>query len=312
MSAPRFSIVIPVYNRPREIRRALRSCQAQSYREFEVLVIDDASTDGTCEAAQACSDGRISVVRHNHNRGVCAARNTGVRRAHGEWIVFLDSDDEFLPDALALMDERTRGAGESIHRLGFSYVHPDGRLSPDPVIEAVLDYPGYLRWAEKAVRSDFSNCIRRSTFDTVRLPEGRIYERLYHLDFALRFHTLLLRDAVARVHGDAPNRLTNIAFPTYLRQKKTEASDGAKGMSELLARHGEALRRYAPNTFRSLSRQHAEAHFLAGEAARGLRLGLAFLRDYPSEVSGWATLAAGVLGPVPLAALHYANARMRV
>jgi glycosyltransferase involved in cell wall biosynthesis len=309
----RFSIVIPVYNRPEQIGRAIRSCQAQTFRDFEAVVVDDASKDRTAKAVAACNQDGVAFIQHRTNRGVCAARNTGVRHARGEWIVFLDSDDELLPDALMTMDNHIRELPRSIDRIGFSYIHPDGSQSPTPTRDAtILDYAGYLRWAEAATRSDFNNCIRRSTFDAVRLPEGRVYERLYHLDFARNFRTLLLPDMVARVHDDAPNRLTNSSLRNYVRKKRAEASDGANSIVELLARHGNALQTLAPNTFQSLSRQKVEMLLLAGQRREGLRTGLAFLKEYPRAASGWAMMAAGLLGPAPLAALNYAASRLRV
>ena len=311
-SCPKFTIVIPVYNRPHEIRRALRSCLVQPFPAFEIVVVDDASTDDTYEAARDCGDDRVTVLQHDRNRGVCAARNTGVRQAKAEWVIFLDSDDELVPGALERIARRAREAPPSVHRLGFSYIHPDGYVSPAPVGDGeTLDYVGYMRWADRVQRSDFSNCIRRSTFRVVQLPETRVYERIYHLDFARHFNTLLLRDIVARVHGDASNRASNVSLSRYVRRQKSEALDGLNGLEELLSRHGTALRQFAPRTHRSLLRQRIETAFLSGQFQKGLQCGAEFLRDYPSAASGWATLTAGLLGPGSVAALKFLNARRR-
>ncbi len=304
-SHPFFSVVIPVFNRPREIQRALQSCLDQEYAGFEVVVVDDGSTDDTVAAATQWADKRVTIVSHSGNRGVCPARNTGVRNARGEWLVFFDSDDELLPGALDIMARRIRETSSSVQRLCFCNVYPDGSQSPAPLVEGILDYAGYLSWAERVTRPDSLNCVRRSSFQVVTWPESRAVERIYLLNFARTFPTRFLRDVVARVHCDAANRLTNVSFFDYVRKEKAEALDGAKGLDEIVASHGAALRRFAPRTFRSLLRQRFEMYFLAGETSHGLRLAREFLSAYPLAVTAWATLAAGVLGPSPLGALKF-------
>ena len=304
-SHPFFSVVIPVFNRPREIQRALKSCLEQEYAGFEIVVVDDGSTDDTQAAIRQWADDRVTIVSHSGNRGVCAARNTGVRNARGEWMVFLDSDDELLPGALDRMAQRIRETSSTVPRLFFCYAYPDGGQSAAPLVEEVLDYVRYLSLAEQVTRADFLNCVRRSSFQVVKWPESRAYEWIYHLNFARAFPTRMFRDVVSRVHYDAANRLTNVSFFDYLRKQKVEALDGANALDEIVASHGVALRRFAPRIFRSLLRQRFEMYFLAGETFHGLRLAREFLRAYPLVATAWATLAAGVLGPSPLGALKF-------
>ncbi|MFD1795197.1 glycosyltransferase family 2 protein [Paracoccus aurantiacus] len=97
---PYFSIIIPAYNRADKIGRTLQSCLAQTDPDFEIVVVDDGSKDATAEAAEAVGDPRIRVVRQA-NAGASAARNRGGAEARGDYLAFLDSDDEFLPDKLA-------------------------------------------------------------------------------------------------------------------------------------------------------------------------------------------------------------------
>jgi glycosyltransferase involved in cell wall biosynthesis len=86
------------------IINALKSVQAQTYANWEIVVVDDGSKDDTAKVVTeyALSDKRIHLIRHEKNRGAQAARNTGIKSAQGEWIAFLDSDDEWLPESLAL------------------------------------------------------------------------------------------------------------------------------------------------------------------------------------------------------------------
>ena len=96
---PLVSVIIPTYNRADLVRQALASVKAQTYRDFEIVVVDDGGTDGTCEVLSAWRE--IRVLRHARRRGVSAARNTGIAAARGQWLAFLDSDDLWLPDKLA-------------------------------------------------------------------------------------------------------------------------------------------------------------------------------------------------------------------
>ncbi|MGA8490518.1 MAG: glycosyltransferase family 2 protein [Terriglobales bacterium] len=102
---PLISVVIPTFNRMRQVQAALRSVLAQTYPEFEVIVVDDGSTDGTGHALQTlireegCNGGRVRYF-FRPNQGQSAARNMGIEKANGEFVAFLDSDDIWLPEKL--------------------------------------------------------------------------------------------------------------------------------------------------------------------------------------------------------------------
>lgn len=93
------SVVIPLYNKEKSIEQSLKSVLSQSYDDFEVVVVDDGSTDDSVAVVEAINDPRIRFVKQE-NGGPSKARNTGVKNAKGEWVLFLDADDELLPDAL--------------------------------------------------------------------------------------------------------------------------------------------------------------------------------------------------------------------
>ena len=99
---PRVSVIIPTYNRAGFVAEAIRSVQAQTHPDVEIIVVDDASTDDTCDVVRTLSaqDSRITFVRQPENRRVNAARNLGMRHASGDYVNFLDSDDLLAPDKL--------------------------------------------------------------------------------------------------------------------------------------------------------------------------------------------------------------------
>ena len=97
---PTVSVIIPTYNRAHMAGRAVRSVLNQTYRDFEIIVVDDGSTDKTEEVIKSIGDSRLLYMRHEKNVGSNAARNTGIRIARGEYVAFQDSDDEWHPDKL--------------------------------------------------------------------------------------------------------------------------------------------------------------------------------------------------------------------
>lgn len=97
---PLVSVIIPTYNRAQTIIRSIRSVLNQSYQNYEIIVVDDGSTDNTEEVIMKMNSQKIKYIKHSHNKGAAAARNTGIKAAKGEYIAFQDSDDEWHPDKL--------------------------------------------------------------------------------------------------------------------------------------------------------------------------------------------------------------------
>ncbi len=114
--SPFFSIVIPAFNRASVIADTIESCRAQTWQNFEIVVVDDGSSDGTANVVRkmAAEDSRIRLLE-KENGGPAAARNHGVAHARGRYVAFLDSDDRFLPEKL----ERF---AEVIERTGAEFV----------------------------------------------------------------------------------------------------------------------------------------------------------------------------------------------
>jgi glycosyltransferase involved in cell wall biosynthesis len=99
---PEITVVLPTRNRRRLLLRTLSTVRAQRAVDLEVVIVDDGSSDGSAEAVAALGDPRISVVRHERAGGVSAARNAGLAAARAPWVAFLDDDDLWAPDKLAL------------------------------------------------------------------------------------------------------------------------------------------------------------------------------------------------------------------
>lgn len=100
-NCPTVSVILPTYNRADILGDAVRSVLAQTYEDFELLIVDDASTDNTDDIVAEFGDSRIQYLKHDINRGASAARNTGIEAARGSYIAFQDSDDEWFSEKLA-------------------------------------------------------------------------------------------------------------------------------------------------------------------------------------------------------------------
>ena len=124
---PKFSVIIPAYNRKRFVLKAIDSVLRQTVTDHEIIVIDDGSTDGTATALEAYGE-KILYIRQE-NSGVSAARNAGIRHARGEWIAFLDSDDEWSRDYLAAQSTQIDAYPEaSVHITNADSRFADGSL----------------------------------------------------------------------------------------------------------------------------------------------------------------------------------------
>ena len=153
---PTVSVVIATYNRAHLIARAIGSVLDQTYTDFEVIVVDDASTDDTEQVVKEFRDSRVLYARHHENKGGGSARNTGIGLAQGEYVAFLDSDDEWLPNKLRHQVEVLGAMDDSVGLLysGFVRVYPDGhvREAREPTEGSCVGIPS--RWLVKSAALD--------------------------------------------------------------------------------------------------------------------------------------------------------------
>lgn len=139
-SGPKFSVVIPLYNKAPHVTRAIESALAQTRAAHEVIVVDDGSTDGSLEIVRALDDPRITILtRSPPGPGGYAARNLGVETATGDWVAFLDADDLWYPEHLGNL---ARAIGASPTPVGCAFsrfmIREAGKDRVYPMAEAIL------------------------------------------------------------------------------------------------------------------------------------------------------------------------------
>lgn len=175
MNSPRVSIIIPVYNQSAYLSAAIQSVLAQTFTDWELVVVDDGSTDDTYEVAARFTDPRIRVVRQA-NKGLPGARNTGIVSSSGEYLAFLDADDTYLPDKLAIQVSHLDQARE----VGLSYA---SRIEIDQ-----QDQPSWLVRAPE--QTDLQSLVLGFPFTINDLLVRRTWvERVGRFDESFRLHS---------------------------------------------------------------------------------------------------------------------------
>lgn len=126
----KISIIIPVYNLEKYIKRAVESVLKQTYSNIEVIIVDDGSSDKSWTIIQEIADGDNRVVPiHQENGGVTSARLNGVRHSMGEWIGFVDGDDEVEPDMYEILLNNAKKYNADISHCGYQMIFDDGRVN---------------------------------------------------------------------------------------------------------------------------------------------------------------------------------------
>lgn len=185
----RVSVIVPVYNVKEYIREALESLLAQTYRNLEILVVDDGSTDGSGKICDeyARKDGRIRVI-HQENRGLSSARNTALDVMTGDLVMFLDSDDAYYPEMISKLVEARKDEQADIAMCRFADCRTMEKKEPAAASKHISPSgsPGtYDR--VKALRalavgkinhSVWNKIYRRALWDDIRFPDGHVYEDL--------------------------------------------------------------------------------------------------------------------------------------
>ncbi|HEX2591119.1 MAG TPA: glycosyltransferase family 2 protein [Rhizomicrobium sp.] len=172
---PFFSVVVPAYNRAHVLERSLRSVLTQTFQDFEIVVVDDGSSDNPRAVVDAIGDPRIRFL-HQENQGGAAARNTGIDAAIGRFIAFLDSDDIFLPHHLQSMHDLLDGTTNTVGYARVFVDRGDGRtiLKPPRAIRPDEDMATYLL-CDRGFVPTISTVVENKTAKAVKYSTGYRY-----------------------------------------------------------------------------------------------------------------------------------------
>lgn len=214
------SVIIPAYNAQAYLRECLESVLAQSFSDWEAIIVNDGSTDSTCDIAAGFTarDSRFRLVS-TPNGGLSSARNAGIAVARGQWLAYLDSDDTLYPDALAkLMDAASAAENIDIVVAGLSRSRDiaaatDGRVEIMSGLSA-LEQGLYQR---SVTTSACAKLFRRGEVADIRFPDGLYYEDLlYCVETLRRSARVAVIGDVIYYYRDNPSSFINTFTPRRL------------------------------------------------------------------------------------------------
>lgn len=297
----KFSIVIPLYNKAPYISATIASALAQTFTDFEVIVIDDGSSDGSADLVAAIHDSRVCLVRQA-NAGVSAARNHGIALARGEWVAFLDADDCHHPRYLAglLLAQQAWPEADIVATDFMSVPDLAGAWPPrwpvpvqHPEVELITDLP--LRWMSASSLCTSSVAVRTARLRQMQpcFAPGESHGEDLDLWFRLAerspialLHAPLMAYRIA-VAGSLSTQHPELVMPPFLERMRIRALAGDMSTTQrrsalwLAAQHEVTLARLA---------------LASGQRLEGLRW-LARGRHAAASKRWWVTAAMACLLP---------------
>jgi glycosyltransferase involved in cell wall biosynthesis len=199
-----FSVIITCFNRERTIFRAIQSVIDQSYQNFEIIVVDDDSSDNSVNIISSVQDSRLRLICHTFNQGQNAALNTGLQHANFDYVTFLDSDDIWLPDYLLKMRDLFYQKPELDFGYGFLEGHVNSVIRGSNKYAEVLNQ-GYLS-------SMITLCVKKEYLQRINDFDIR-YTICQDDDICMRLAKEgkfeLIEEPIARVIGDTNSMTLN-------------------------------------------------------------------------------------------------------
>ena len=297
---PYFSVILPVWNRRDVVRRSLDSVFAQDFQDYEIMAVDDGSTDDSVAVMRTYTDPRLKIIVHPENRGVCAARGTAAAAARGRWHLPIDTDWTLLPGAMKRMAELAEQVPSDVGRVSTRARNDKGEIWPIvPMPQGLFGLAEYLQWYE---RSGFRPCdclsiFRAKVFETFPWPTDRRLEWQLILRTVNRWRFWVGTDVLACIYTDCTNRIMTDRSEAGIERQLRSASDQATMHEEILDEFGMQFKKFAPTRYWWLLRSASDYNFMAGRRSAGLRFALKAIAAKPWGVGVLGTALIGLLGP---------------
>jgi glycosyltransferase involved in cell wall biosynthesis len=246
MEGPLISVIVPVYNIEEYVRKCLGSIMEQTYKNIEIIVVDDGSTDGSSAICDelAASDSRMKVL-HTTNGGQSVARNRGIKASNGDYIAFVDGDDYVAVDYILHLYELMKEHRADISITNYC-VQRDGAKEPEKEKEPLYvifmnrrEALEMLLYKKHFSTSVWGRLFRRSLFDGVEFPAGKILE-----DFALLYKIV-----------DRAERLVYSSVVDYIYVQRATSTLHAKGETIIkdLPAFSEEMKQYVTRKYPELT-----------------------------------------------------------
>jgi glycosyltransferase involved in cell wall biosynthesis len=217
MTKPVFSIITPTFKRQELLKRNIKSVINQTFENYEHIIIDDANEEETAGMINSLNDSRIVLLHHENPRGAAASYNTGIRASKGEFILFLDDDDEYMPCFLKKMNERFL---HSKPETGFIWtgISRIRDIESEEKILFSLTWPSHFETKEEglvaatSIGNGFGVCIRRECLDSTGLYDESLTvsedtDLLFRM--AQRFDFETIPEVLVKIHQHGNSQLTH-------------------------------------------------------------------------------------------------------
>lgn len=216
------SVIIPTYNRGYIVKSAIESILNQSYKNIELIIVDDGSTDNTQEVVNSIKDERIKYIRYDNNKGACYARNIGIKASQGEYITFHDSDDYCYKDRIKLQYENIQKNDADIDFCNFDIYCEDKFLhhSLDNKMEKLIKKHGYYQ----------AVCYRNFVGTPTILVKKEILSKYLFDENLARFQDY---DLILRIFANQKISHTNKVLLRQNVQKNSITKNNEKGLEAL-------------------------------------------------------------------------------
>ena len=211
---PFFSVVIPLYNKQNYIASTLESVLKQTFTDFEVIIINDVSTDNSLAVAQSVSDDRIRIINHVKNSGLSASRNTGIKNSNAQYVAFLDADDVWKPEFLTEIHSLILTYPEAgIFATKYKELYPENNIIERPFLlkTGIVDNYFVIETYQH-IYCYSSICIRKEITDKIGLFDETITmceDIDYNIRANLMFKLAYSNKALATITMHSENQITH-------------------------------------------------------------------------------------------------------
>ncbi len=290
---PIFSVIIPTYNRAHLVTRSIQSVLNQTFSQFELIVVDDGSTDNTDAEVKSIKDIRIRYI-YQENRGRSAARNTGVTHAKGLYITFLDSDDEALPEWLEHFAQEFEKPGTSVVCCGVVIKLKRDYRQKALTLVRLPQNRGPVYENQKGLFLTGTFALHRELFKTI----GGYQEELHfseNTDLALRLTTYCTQTRLKIVNVIKPLVVFHNSRPIAAPENYQVRLESAE---YILRHHGERYRQHSPRGYTNYCAIAGTSAARLGKYHKARHYFLSAIRVYPWNWKHYGRLFLALIFPL--------------
>ena len=287
MSIPVFSIITPTFKRPLLLRRNILSVRNQTFENYEHIIIDDANDPETARIINEFEDNRIIFHQHEISKGAAGSYNTGIRFSRGQFIVFLDDDDEYLPCFLKKMHDRFSQSGQNTGFIWTGVSRIKDTESGEILLFSLI-WPARFSTKEEgfvaatSIGNGFGVCIRKDCIETVGLYDESLTvseDTDFLIRLAQKFDFETIPEILVKIHQHSNAQLTS--DENYLKR--------AEGKEKVLNRHNDFIEKY-PALYLAHHKAYADLCYKFRLKSKGRRAMLSIIRKTPLKILNFTDL----------------------